>query len=284
MSETVTLSNGVLTLCISSYGAEILSLKKDSLENIWQGDPEIWEDHAPVLFPICGKLRDNKYIYQGKEYKMGGHGFALNSEFQIEAADDTSATFLLCANDDTLKIYPFLFEFRVKYTLAGSSVNVEYKVTNTDNKEMYFSAGSHEGYSCPEGIEEYSLVFDEVEDLKNSLLTGPLLNHTYDHFGNCSELPLKYEYFPERDTLIFENLKTRKVTLKNRNTGRAITVDFTGADNLLIWTMDNAKFLCIEPWCGLPDYVDTNYDITKKAGILTLLPKDTFSKSHTITL
>lgn len=284
MSEIIKISNGNLTAAINTFGAELVSLKKDEFENIWDGNPEVWDGHAPILFPICGKLRDGKYIYCGKEYPMGDHGFARRSDFSLEEKSETSATFLLKSSEKTLKVYPFNFEFRAKFTLADKSLITEYAITNTGDKEMYFSVGSHEAYSCPEGIEEYSLVFDAEENLENSLLTGPFLNHQRDHFGITSELPLKYEYFPERDTLIFEKLKTRKVTLLHRPTGRKVAVDFTGSDKLLIWTMEGAKFLCIEPWCGLPDFVDTNYDLTQKAGIITILPGETIKKSHTIIL
>lgn len=284
MLEIITISNGCLTASINTYGAELVSLKKDGFENIWEGNPDVWAGHAPILFPICGKLRDGKYTYCGKEYFMSGHGFAKRSLFILEEKSENSATFLLKSNEETRKCYPFDFEFRAKFTLIDNSLTIEYITTNTGSCEMYFSVGSHEAYACPEGIEEYSLVFDAEEDLHNSLLTGPLLNHQHDTFGKACELPLKYEYFPERDTLIFEKLKTRKVSLVHRPTGRKTVVDFTGSDKLLIWTMDGAKFLCIEPWCGLPDFVDTDYDITKKAGIMSLAPNETIAKSHTITL
>ncbi|MBQ3119206.1 MAG: aldose 1-epimerase family protein [Clostridia bacterium] len=282
MSEIITISNGIISASINTFGAELISLKKGDFENIWQGNPDIWSGHAPILFPVCGRLRDEKYIYCGREYFLADHGFARCSLFVLEEKGDSWATFLLKSNEKTLEVYPFSFEFRAKFSLVDNTLITEYIITNTHNKEIYFSVGSHEAYACPEGIEEYSLVFDAEENLENSLLTGPLLNHQHDHFGITSELPLKYEYFPERDTLIFEKLKTKNVTLIHRPTGRKIRIDFTGADNLLIWTMDGAKFICIEPWCGLPDFIDTDGDIAKKAGIMTLAPDQTIKKSHTI--
>jgi len=282
MSGIIKLSNGILTAEISTYGAEILSVKKGDTENIWNGDPEFWNGHAPILFPICGRLKDGKYIFDGKEYEMGMHGFARTSEFLVESATDTSATFLLTASDETLSMYPFLFEFRAKYTLDENKLCVEYITKNTDTKKMYYSVGSHEAYACPEGIEEYSLLFDGCQDLTNSLLTGPLINHTYDKdFGITDELPLKYRQF-DIDTLVFEKLKSKKVTLKNRNTKREITVLFDDADILCVWTVDKAGYLCIEPWNGAPDTVDCDYDIRKKLYIIELEPSATDTKTHTI--
>jgi len=284
MSEIIKISNGVLTAQISTMGAELISLEKNGFENIWDGNPEFWGGHAPILFPVCGQLKDGKFTYCGKEYFMGGHGFAKKSLFILEEKSDTSATFLLKSNDETLAVYPFSFEFRAKFSLEDATLVTDYIVTNTDHKEMYFSVGSHEAYACPEGIEEYSLVFDAEEDLENTLLSGPFMTYNHESFGKLCEFPLKYKYFPPRDTLVLEKLKTRSVTLLHRTSGRKVTVDFTGSDKLLIWTMDGCRFLCIEPWCGLPDYVDTDYDITKKAGIMTLAPKNTIVKSHKIIL
>ena len=282
MSKLIKLSNGILSVEITTKGAEILSVKKYGFENMWDADPEFWNGHAPILFPVCGRLKDGKYNFCGKEFELGMHGFARNSEFTVESVTDTSVTFLLTASDETLAMYPFLFEFRAKYTLDENKLIVEYITKNTDTKKMYYSIGSHEAYACPEGIEEYSLVFDNPEDLENSLLTGPLLNHTHDNnFGVTDELPLKYEQFII-DTLIFEKLKNKKVALKNRNTGRKITVYFDDADILCIWTVDNAGYVCIEPWNGAPDFVDTDGDITKKAYIIELEPGITDSKKHII--
>lgn len=282
MSEVITISNGILTAKISTRGAEIVSLKKYDFENIWDGNPDVWPKHSPVPFPICGRLKDGKYTYDGKEYKMEMHGFAPTSEFDIEKQTAESITFLLKASEQTLKIYPFNFEFRVKYDLDGETLYVEYIVTNLDNKKMYFSVGSHEAYVCPEGIEEYSLIFEKKENLEFSLLEGAFLSHKTETFGLCSELPLKYSYF-DRDALIFRKLNSRRIALKNKSTGRTISVDFDGIDNLIIWTKNNVKFLCIEPWCGLPDYIDTDHDLTKKPEILELLPNETISKKHIIT-
>ncbi len=284
MPKTITISNNTLTASISTMGAELISLKKGDTEYMWDANPDVWAGHAPILFPVCGRLKDGKYIYGGKEYFMGAHGFAKNSLFTLESADSTCAVFLLKANEETKKIYPFDFEFRAVFTLCENSLNIEFQVKNTDNKAIYFSVGSHEAYACPEGIEEYSLIFDQTENLENSLLDGPLLNHKTDKsFGDAAELPLKYSYF-DVDTLIFNKLKSRAVTLKNRRTERQVRVTFEGIDHLMIWTKQGANYLCIEPWCGLPDYVDSDYDFVKKPGIISLDIGQEFKKAHSVIL
>ena len=282
MSKQVTISNNDISVIISTFGAEIKSVIKNGKELIWEGNPEYWSGQAPLLFPICGGLKDDKFVFEGKEYNLPKHGFARLSEFELESHDSEKAVFLLRSDDESLKQYPFEYELRVIYTLDNSKLNVEYNVKNISDKNMYFSIGAHEAYACPEGIEEYSIVFDKAEDLNASLLDGNFLKYETVNVGeNVSEFQLKTEYFTT-GALVFLDLKSKQVSLKNQKTGEAIEVDFNGFDYLLLWTIPGAGYICIEPWCGIPDFVDSDYDITKKKGIIKVLPKHICSKNHSI--
>ena len=54
-----TLKNDKLTAEISSLGAELISVKDGAgYEYIWQG--EDWNGHAPVLFPLCGRINGGR--------------------------------------------------------------------------------------------------------------------------------------------------------------------------------------------------------------------------------
>lgn len=279
----ITISNKNLEVRISTKGAELQSVIKDGKSYLWDGNPEQWEDKAPILFPICGTLKEDRFEYEGKSYSLTSHGFAKDSEFEVESAQKESVTFLLKSSDETKKIYPFHFEFRVKYTLLENSIKVDYIVNNTDNKEIYASVGGHEGYICPEGIEEYIIEFDKEEDINSNFIEAPLLVEGATPIAkNVKELSLKNEYF-EIDALILLDLKTRAITLKNKKGDRKIRVDFSGHDYLLVWSMPNANFVCIEPWAGLPDYVGTSFDITKKRGINKIGVGKALEKTHTIT-
>ena len=56
-----TLSNSILTVQIAEHGAELQSIKKDGKEYLWQGDAKFWGRRSPVLFPIVGRVWNNKY-------------------------------------------------------------------------------------------------------------------------------------------------------------------------------------------------------------------------------
>lgn len=284
MSKTVTISKNNISVTISAKSAEMTSIKKDGKEVLWQSDPNVWLRQAPTLFPICGALRDDKYIYGGKEYFIKKHGLILNTELEIESVQKDSAVFLYSSNEDTKKQYPFDFELRVTFKITDNTVNIAYEVSNLTDGEMYFSIGSHEGYSCPEGIEEYSIFFEKPENLETYITDGPLLSRNKVKIGEqVLELPLKYDYF-DVDSLFFLDIKSRKVTLKNRNTERELSVIFEDADSLVIWTKPGAKYICIEPWSGTPDFVDSDYDFKNKKGIVKLRKGQKCVKEHKIVL
>ncbi len=282
----ITIKNDELTVEIATLGAELQSVKCKGEEYLWHGDPAVWSGRAPVLFPICGGLKDDKYTLNGKEYSLPKHGFGRMGEFALESQDDNKAVFLLKATEETKLIYPYDFELRISYALDGRTIKVSYDVTNKSREDMYFSIGAHEGYAIPEGVEEYYLKFEKKERLTHNILNGPLLTEEYTVLSDdTDELPLKCEYF-DIDALILLNLESRKISLCKKDETKKITVDFNGFDYMLIWTKPgkNPGYICIEPWCGIPDFVGSSYDITEKKGINKIEPEKTFNRVHTITI
>ncbi len=249
---------------------------------MWAGLPEIWSGVSPLLFPICGGLKDDKFIFDGKEYTLQKHGYVRFAEFEIEKQAETSVTFLHKSNEETLKQYPFNYELRVIYTLSKDGVKVTYKVNNTDTKGMYFSIGSHEAYATPEGIEDYDVIFPKKETLNAYMLDGNLLQkNTLPIIKDTNILPLYDKYFTV-DALVFKDLKSRSATLRNRKTGRSVTVSFPDKPYFLLWHKHLAPYICLEPWAGIQDPQETDYDITKKEGIIELAVGKEYKVSHTI--
>jgi galactose mutarotase-like enzyme len=279
----ITIKNNSIVCEINEKGAEIRSIKYNGNDQMWKGIPEIWGGVAPLLFPICGGLKDDKFIYDGKEYTLQKHGYIRFETFQVEKQTETAVTLLHRSNDETLKSYPFLYELRVTYTLAKNCVKVTYQVNNTDTKNMYFSIGSHEGYFTPEGIEDYDLIFPKKETLNAYMLDGNLLQkNTLPIIKDTNVLPLYDKYFTV-DALVFKDLKSTKATLRNRKTGRQITVSFPNKPYFLLWHKPMSPYMCIEPWAGIHDPQETDYDITQKEGIIELSVGKTYKVTHTIT-
>lgn len=280
----ITIKNDCLEIGILKKGAEIRSVKNaNGTEFMWNANPDVWPMSAPVMFPVCGGLRDDKYILNGTEYSLGKHGYARFCDFELIEHTNEKAVFLLQSNDESKKSFPFDYDFTITYVLTENSVSVKYGVLNKSQEPMYFSCGGHEAYSCPEGIEEYSVVFDKNVTLKSIVLNGNLLEHkAVTILENGNKLDLKKEFFAI-DALVFENVDFDKATLVHRNSSKKITVEFEGFKTFMLWTKPEGNYICLEPWCNAPDYVDSDYDFANKNGIIKLNPNEFTAKVHKIT-
>lgn len=278
------IENEFLKLSVKGSGAEIVSLKgvQDNLEYIWQGDPQFWPRRAPILFPIVGKLKENKYLAEGKEFKLPQHGFARNQMFELASGTKDSLVFTLTSNQETLEEYPYRFDLSIGYFLKGKKVEVEYEVKNIDTKNILFSIGAHPGFNTSlykdESFSDYYLEFQKNEVVSRQLLDEGLFNgKTEPVLNDSKKINLDYRLF-EKDALVFKGLKSSYVDLKSNKSAYHIRFDFSGFPYLGIWTpAGKAPFVCIEPWFGLADKKDFSGNFNEKEGILTLKPGEKFT-------
>jgi galactose mutarotase-like enzyme len=279
---TTILTNSFLTAQINHLGAELFSLKNNSnTEYIWEGNPEFWGKHSPVLFPIVGTLKNNSYQYQDQEYHLSRHGFARDMIFSLLEKTETSAVFFIVFSAETLKVYPFDFELQIIYTLVENNLQIEYKVINHGPTEMPFSIGAHPAFALPNGFENYSLEFQENEDLNYYLLENDLIaDKTKKLEPNNKKVALNYDLFAN-DALIFKKLTSRSVTILE-NATPMIKLNFRDFSSLGLWTKVNAPFLCIEPWLGYSDTCESSGDLFEKEGILILEKNGTFESKFSV--
>ncbi|WP_173973194.1 aldose 1-epimerase family protein [Flavobacterium bizetiae] len=265
-------------------GAELFSLKNnDNKEYIWEGNPDFWGKHSPILFPIVGTLKNNTYTIEGKEYQLPRHGFARDMEFQLVEKTENSAVFSLESNSETLKKYPFEFELQLIYTLEDTSLHIEYKVINKSGKKLPFSIGAHPAIALPENFEDYAFKFEKEEVLKYYLLENDLIsNKTKVLETTNGTVPLNYQLF-ENDALIFKALESKSLTILEKSKPY-INVDFKDFPSLGLWTKDQAPFICVEPWLGYSDTSENSGDLFEKEGILILDSDQTFNSKFTITI
>ena len=280
----VTISNSSLTVKIAKFGAEIKSIVSCGVEYMWNADPAFWAQSAPIMFPICGGLKGGKYELDGKIYELSKHGFAKLNLFEVESISESSVTMILRDNESTRAAYPYTFAFRVTFSVEGKSLRVTYDAENLDSKVMYCTFGSHEAFACPGGIEDYEIVFDCEQSLVASGLNGDIVTDYMKPMSeNSDRLVLRdFDFF--LDALVFRDIKSKSATLIAKNGERKIKVDYDGFDNLILWHKYTAPYLCIEPWCGLPDVVGSSYDISEKIGMRAVEPGAHFARTHTITV
>ena len=143
-------------------GAELTSIKVNGVQKLFQGERvkkengEIyWGRQAPILFPIVGKLKNNKTYIDGKEYFMNQHGFARDMNFKVIEKTNNLHRYVLEYNNDTIRKYPFKFKLYVEYLVKGNDLNVNYIVENIDNKEIVFGIGGHPAFCLDVSLNDY---------------------------------------------------------------------------------------------------------------------------------
>lgn len=286
-----TIENQQLKVIIHSKGAELQSIfhKGQDLEYMWGGDPAFWGKHSPILFPIVGALKENTYYYQDKAYTLSRHGFAREMEFEVESQEPGNIVFLLRSTEATLQHYPFAFELRVIYRLTQDGLQTTYSVKNPSAGDLYFSVGGHPAFKIPlvagTNYNDYYLEMEKEEMLSRWPISKDGLIDKLP--GILSEndriLPLTKELFAA-DALVFKHLSSKSVALRSAKTVHGLNFDFSGFPYLGIWAAKNADFVCIEPWCGIADSVDTDQQLVNKEGINRLAPGNGFERTWTLSV
>jgi len=269
---------------IDSLGAEIKSFLFKKEQYLHSGDEIYWHRSSPVLFPIVGRLKKNNYFFNNKSYRLPIHGFARFYEFELVEQIDEKLSFKLIENKDTLKHYPFAFELILSYTLTNKGLKIDYKVSSSE-EEIYFSLGVHPAFLLKANIDDTFFTFEKDEDkwaLPLNLEYGCICDEKRVALkGNI--LKLEKNIF-ENDALIFKNLNSKVVTLNNSKNKKSVRVNFDGFEYIAFWQPVGASFVCIEPWCGIADNINTNHNFKQKQSIIKLKKNQTFSKSLFISL
>lgn len=279
--SSISLKCGASTAVIQRKGAQMISFKgNDGREVLWQGDPVVWEDISPVLFPVCGTPKDGQVIVDNVSYPMPAHGFACRSEFSVARYGEDFVDLVLVSNNETKVHYPFDFAFHVVYTLRENGFRADYIVENKSTRIMPFCVGAHPGIQVPmelnQSFNDYRLVFPYQEQGRNLLVTedGLLDGEEIIPLENGKTLILDHVYFDKKDSLVFANMRSRSVDLVSRSSGNGIRVSYPKMEALVIWSMPNTNsdFVCIEPWHGLPGFVSESGRFEDKAFVTMLQP------------
>ena len=285
------IENEKLKVEVNSKGAELYSLysKASQTEYLWQGDPAYWKGRAYNLFPFIGRMEEEKFRYDGKEYPARIHGLARYFEFDLESQTENSLVFLFKDNEETHKEYPFAFEFRVEFILNDAKLVTRYEVTNTDERTLICAFGGHPGINIPFGkgvFEDYYLEFAEKTDVKRQLL-----NETNSFMANKSvpyelvdgtKLPLRHEFF-SNDAIILENTCSC-VSVKSNKEKRYVSMKYEGFPFIGFWQVFNptTPYVCLEPWSALPGPDKTIVELETKPHMTYVAPKQKAEKSFTL--
>jgi galactose mutarotase-like enzyme len=274
------IASGRLAATIKPEGAELTSLRgADGVELLWQAGPQ-WPRHAPLLFPIVGRLTDDTLRHEGRDYRMTQHGFARDSLFDWVARDKSSAHLRLADSDATRALYPFAFTLDQIYSVEGATLVVTTIVGNPGDVALPCAVGAHPAFAWPlaEGAPQtaHHLDFSTKEAGEARALTGGLLDGAVTLPLEGRRLPLSPELFAA-DALVLPDVRSRSVRFvadaADGSPARALTIGWDGYRDLGLWSKpDGAPFLCIEPWFGMASPLGWKGEFAAKPGLMLLAP------------
>lgn len=274
-----TLQSDAISATITADGAELCSLKNsEGLELLWQAGPA-WPRHAPILFPIVGRLKNDEMRSKGKTFPMTQHGFARDRTFEWRERSPKSCTLVLSDDQVTRLHFPYAFRLAVTYAVEGAHLDVVFEITNTGDETLPASIGAHPAFNWPllPGLpkEAYGISFsrEEVEPIRR-LQDGLLRKKPEATPIEGKFLALSKQLFAD-DAVILDHPASTAIRY-SADRGPAISISWQGFRELGIWSKpQGAPFLCLEPWRGFASPSDFDGDFLDKPGIMKLAPAET---------
>lgn len=273
--------NTCFRLSISELGAELEELCVKDINILWKRN-DLWNNQSPLLFPFIGNLKEGYYLYQGKKYKMDAHGFLRNQVFQLVQKTESSITLSASYTEETLKEYPFQFQFFITYSLHLDHISISFEIKNVGTDPMYFTVGFHPGFDY-DGLKQLL-----GENINLKFFTPKTTSILFDPKYVCDEQEIFLQ--PEISLTDFSKelisqrtlcYKVNQVDIKANTKAIRILHDmpFTA-----FWQSkpENPQFLCVEPWYGLPDENQTNHQLIEKKYIQMNSAKNTFKTKMNI--
>ena len=296
MSEIISISSNSLTASIDTMGAQLMSLRKGESEYLWQGDSNWWPRRAPILFPIVGILKDSKAESAEGTISLARHGLARLNQFEVVEQSPSSVTLQLKSTEETRKSYPYDFELKLIFSVAGDTLTQTYEVTNPANVVLPFTLGAHPAFNIPipgveaASLDQYYLLFTHSwTSYGPSITDDGLCDYTTPQklIVDSDTLPLSWELIDREKTITLENVPDRRITLaanaEASSEAHGIQMDFEGFDYLGIWSAaPGCPFVALEPWCGIADTVDCDGIFEHKPGIISLEPAQSIAKTLNI--
>ncbi|MGY4395143.1 galactose mutarotase-like enzyme [Sphingomonas sp. UYAg733] len=279
MTETtlVQISSDGLSAAIDPYGAELNWLRDAAgCDLMTDADPAFWTGHAPILFPIVGRVSDDVIRVDGVEYPMPKHGFARRSTFAVVRQEAARATFRLVDSSETQDNYPFHFLLEIDFAIVDATLTMTARIGNTGEVAMPASFGWHPAFAwpLPYGVDraDHRILFqqDEPGRLKQVTEAGFIAAGERESPVEGNKLALRDALF-EHDALVWDPIESQRLTYGGAS-GPTLDIEFPDTPKLGVWTKPGAHYVCVEPWHGIADPEGYDGDFYAKPGIFELAP------------
>ncbi len=244
--EVVPERGGIITRW-SLEGQEVFYLDEERFKN-----PELTvRGGVPILFPICGDLPDNVYVYDGQPYSLRQHGFARNLPWEvIEQSTEgcCKITLSLKSNDETLEMYPFDFELKVIYELEGKMLKIKQQYINKSDKVMPLSFGFH----------PYFL----VKDKEKLSLDIPASSYQVKDTKEVAPYDGTFDFNDEEIDVVLKSLKRSSASITDTTRGLKVSLKWSDEySTIVFWTLKGKEYVCLEPWSAPRNAISTGENL-----------------------
>ncbi|HIR26765.1 MAG TPA: hypothetical protein IAB84_02195 [Candidatus Choladousia intestinigallinarum] len=238
LSAEIVPAHGGMIAQIYLEGKEILHIDRKQLETA-----PMAAGGMPILFPFSSKTTDDTYSLNGKKYCMPMHGLVKNDVFAVaEAREDRVRLWIGNSPSWKEQYYPFDFKLEAEYRIEGSCLETVFRITNLSQDSMPHYLGWHP--------------FFKATDKKKTSLKQDMQVH-YDYVRHL-DLP---GAAPEDLSLYWDDVFHTPVQggfiFDNRGDGYRVLCHTDPEFQALVLCSWVEESMCIEPWCGLPDSINT---------------------------
>lgn len=280
MKETI--KNQRLQVTVSDLGAEMLSMKLDNFEYLWDKRNDHFQRTSPVMFPITGRFMDGYYLHHGEKYHMALNGIAMEKHFSMQKLNDTELVCTLEEDEETLKSYPFPFRLSITYRLDGCFLHVTYQITNKSDEKMPYSVGNHTAYAWPliegQDPDSYFLRFEKKETLTSFNPFG----WTAPFLEKENIRPIFHDFY-SKGTRSFVNPQSEWIEYTGACCDYVVRMYSKQFPFTANWTKPDldASLVCLEPTLSISSHGPSLFD---REGIHTLDAHETETVSYKLEL
>ncbi len=210
----------------------------------------------PILFPTAGRLKDDRFTAGSLSWELKQHGFARDLPWRVVSQDSRGAARLVMqleSSEATLRAFPWAFRLEFTVEVAGGALRILQSYENRSETRMPLHAGFH----------PYFAVLDKEKGAAK--IEAPLAR-AWDKVAG-REVPLQgFDLTaPEVSLSILKTGDTGASGESDMSVARLVAPSLPAVEievspeltQWVVWTLGGRDFLCVEPWTGPADALNT---------------------------
>lgn len=225
---------GAFVARLTVDGVEVLYLDEATLDS----PTGAIRGGIPLLFPFAGELEGGRLIAAGTA--MPRHGFGRRRAWNVTRHTAESIEMRLAADADTRAQYPFEFSARIVVTALARGVRIDLHVDNQGTAPMPLAPGWHPYFPCP--ADQKRACLSQVIPAKH-LASDPVACDVNIPAAPDRRLTFALPAIGDVALAFSEQLRT-----------------------LEVWTPPEQPLVCVEPWVGPSNTINTPDAVTLAPG------------------